>query len=108
MAENKEQIAFREFINGDLGLAKTYWIFLVLAYIIFNTLLFFVTQSGERFSIFLLLICWYIYEPIALIALARAIKKYQGKNIWKNLAIIALVLAWAGYVIGILNFLSVV
>ena len=106
MSETKEQTPFKKFINGDFGLAKTYWLFLFLAYIVFNIFLLLLSQTEDKFSIIFILLCWYIYEPIALIALFRAIKKYQGRNLWKNLAKIALVLAWAGYVIGILNFLS--
>jgi len=102
MSHNKKETNFEKFINGDFGLAVTYWVFLFGVNTVFKVLFTILNQSGEKFSIIFLIIIWFVYEPLALIATARATKKYQGKNVWKFLANIAVILAWIGYIFSIL------
>ena len=103
MAKSKEQASFEKFINGDFGLAKTFWIFLVLANILFKVFIFLIEKSIDSYSFTVLAIFWFIYQLLALIATTKAIEKYQGKKIWKIFAKIAVVLAWFGYLISILQ-----
>ena len=103
MDVDNKQTFFQKFINGDFGLAITYWVFLILANILFKIFLAAIGESIDSYTVMVFSGFWLVYQPIALIATSRAIKKYQGKKIWRALAIIAVVLAWAGYIMSILE-----
>ena len=92
---------FKQYINGDLGLAKTYWIFCVGANILFNLL--FKVVDNESF-IFVLVGVVLIYYTALVVALWRAADKYSGLKIWAFLArcvVWILVLSGAFLLVGL-------
>ena len=88
-----------KFLNGDFGLAKTYWLF----YFIPNGLLNFLTRKvpNEQFdwiyglySIFLI--------PVML-GIWRAADRYEGSKIWSFLAKFTVILGIIFFILGIIS-----
>ena len=103
IVEEEFKIFLKKFINGEFGLAKTYWIFLFSVNLLIRIFtLLAVYNLSVSLSIFLT-IFWFIYQPFALIATARAVKKYEGSKVWAILTKIIIVIAWMSYVLNILE-----
>ena len=96
MANNKG--FFKKLMDGDFGLAKTYWLYGFLVGVIFGV----VAQVAIYISpilyllVFLISIAYYI--PLA-IGIWRAANRYTGPKIWAILAKIAVIL-------GVLNIIA--
>lgn len=77
-------------IRGDLGLAKTYWLFGVLGNIFLSLPLPFIAEE----LIFVFSLPVLSYSVVLLIAVWRAANRYRGPKYWATLAKIATVLGW--------------
>lgn len=87
--ESTEKGFFWKLINGDLGLAKTYWIFGVLGGSVIST------ASGFIDSIAALVVYIAIhaaYNAVVMLGVWKAAKKYQGRKIWATLAQVMVIL----------------
>ena len=89
---------YAKLVDGDYGLAKTYWAFGVFVGISVNIIL--QLMEASNFLIFLYAV-YLAYEIPVLIGTWRAGEKYQGKSIWVVLTKITVVLGWFGWVVGV-------
>jgi hypothetical protein len=92
-------------IQGDYGLAKTYWLFGVLGNIVMSLPLPFIAEE----LILVLYLPLLSYSVVVLIAVWRAANRYQGPKYWSILAKIATVLGWiqvAGAGVALTELLS--
>jgi hypothetical protein len=84
---------FSKLASGDFGLAKTYWLYGVLAGLIVNA----VTRAIPSVGILaVVLAVTIVYQVLALLGIWRAADRYQGRKVWAILAKIATVLGWLG------------
>jgi len=83
---------FRKLSNGDFGLAKTYWLYNVLAIIVGNILM-------ELSAYVLMAII--AYSIPSLTGLWKAANKYRGSRIWSVLAKIITI-------IGIITIIAII
>jgi len=90
---------FKKLINGNFGLAKTYWIFNFGEYIVLKLSIEFFKSAS--FVIITILTIHFIYRPIILIGVYRAANKYTGRQIWAILAKISVYLGWVGYILAV-------
>lgn len=89
---------FGKLANGDFGLAKTYWIYGVLAGIVVNIVLSVVTSIG---ALVFLMLAYIAYEIPVLMGTWRAANKYPGLKIWAILAQVAVVLGAIMLAVGL-------
>ena len=92
---------FSKLINGDFGLAKTYWLYGVVVGIVINIAVNILPSLGV---LVLVLAATTVYQAVVLIGIWRAANRYQGRTLWAVLAKVATVLGWLGLLanIGIL------
>jgi hypothetical protein len=104
-SENKINSGFwTKLIQGHYGLAKTYWLFGVLAVVVFQIILTVATAAGGGFGIIVgLLLAFLAYSIVQVIGLWRASNLYEGRKLWAILAKVAVIL---GGVMLAMNFLS--
>lgn len=79
------QSGYKKFIQGEFGLAKTYWLFGVLVSAVVNVLanvIFPAVWSDVIFVVFAAYMC------ALLVAVFQAARKYQGSKIWSILAVL--------------------
>jgi len=78
-------------INGDYGLAKTYWLYGVLVGIGLNIIQRLVLASGADSIAVVIIITLALvaYSVVWLIGLWRASNRYEGSKVWSILAKIA-------------------
>lgn len=81
---------FKKFIQGDFGLAKTYWLLGVVPNFIVGIALRAVPSDALAYGIGTAFIC---YELALLIALWHAGRKYQGTRVWPVLAFFLVLIA---------------
>jgi hypothetical protein len=99
---------FSKLLDGDYGLAKTYWLFGVLVNVGFNILFKVVesTASYPRQALAQILILTSIsvaYGIVVIIGTWRASSKYQGPKFWAVLAKIMVVIGIVGLVVALLS-----
>jgi hypothetical protein len=82
---------FTKLINGDFGLAKTYWLFGVVVGVV-TQLIIIAVPSRPLFLI--LFFGFRIYEVPLLIGIWRASNKYIGNEFWSGISKFAVVVAW--------------
>jgi hypothetical protein len=87
----------KEFIKGDLGLAKTYWLFGVVGSLVISLISRLFISIGSEPIIFIIIIL--AYSAVLWIAIWNSATKYEGEKIWAILAKIVVVL-------GVLRTLS--
>ncbi|MDY6930114.1 MAG: hypothetical protein SWN10_23955 [Pseudomonadota bacterium] len=92
---------FSKLVNGDFGLAKTYWLYGFVVGIVINVLTRIVPSLGALAVILALAIP---YQVMVLLGVWRAADRYQGRKAWAILAKVAAVLGWLG-VLGSLGVL---
>lgn len=98
---------FSKLIDGDYGLAKTYWLFGVLANVGFN-ILFKVAESTASYprqalaQILILTSISVAYSVVVVIGTWRASGKYQGPKFWAILARIMIVIGIFGLIVTLL------
>ncbi len=94
---NKEDSGFfSKLLQGDYGLAKTYWIFGVLVNVFLN--LPFTIASGSE--LILLLVLYFPYQVTVLLGTWAAANRYQGARYWIFLAKLMTILSWAALLGG--------
>lgn len=98
---SSENGLFSKLINGDLGLAKTYWLYGVLVGLFVNLIAGAITSTS---FLIILVIIYTAYEIPVLIGIWRAAGKYQGLKVWAVLAKIAVIL---GAIMLTISFLAV-
>ncbi len=91
--------------NGDVGLAKIYWLWGVVAAFIWGVAFFVIKPVPGSTSVKLLVFLMAAYFVFVYVGIWRAAKKYQGKKIWATLAKFAVVI---GVLITVLPLLAVV
>lgn len=91
-------------VNGDFGLAKTYWLYGFVVGIVINVLTRIVPSLGALTVILALAIP---YQVMVLLGVWRAADKYQGRKAWAILAKIAAVLGWLGVLASIGVFIEI-
>jgi len=84
----------KDFINGDFGLAKTYWLFGVIGSLVMRFLIVFFAMNGM--NIVLLLIIAFGYFIVVWIAVWNSATKYTGSQLWSILAKISVVFGVLG------------
>ena len=95
---------FSKLIDGDYGLAKTYWLFGVLVNVGFN-ILFKVAESTASYprqalaQILILTSISVAYSVVVVIGTWRASGKYQGPKFWAILARIMVVIGIFGLIV---------
>lgn len=77
---------WKRIINGEWGLAKTFWIFGVVIFLLFVLM----WQASQEYSgeITLFYFLYALYSFFAAIAVGRAAYKYKGLILWKVLVLI--------------------
>lgn len=78
-------------IDGDCGLAKTYWLYGVVFSIPINLLMHFIIST---LWIFIILLVYSVYQFFLLIGIWRAASRYEGLALWSYLAYIMVIFAW--------------
>ena len=89
---HSDSSTFKLLVNGDLGLARTYWLYGVFVGLLFGVAANIFAQMGEVAASGLVAIFSLIYGAIVLCGVWRASKKYEGPGVWRVLAQIATVL----------------
>jgi tetrahydromethanopterin S-methyltransferase subunit G len=100
-SETQQRGFFSKLVNGDFGLAKTYWLYGFVVGLIINVLTRIIPSLGALAVILAVAIP---YQIMVLLGVWRAADKYQGRKAWAILAKIATVLGWLG-VLGSLGVL---
>lgn len=104
---------FKAMWRGDLGLAKTYWLWGVLVGGIGGNIalaalvLLYAVVGGKALALFgAAWIAWVVYAAINAVGIWRAATKHQGNPVWAFLAKLAVVLGIAYTTIHTLTVLG--
>jgi hypothetical protein len=81
---------YEKFINGEFGLAKTYWLFGVVPGFIAGIAV--RTVSSDTLA-YWIGAAFVIYQCVLLVALWNAGRKYQGSKVWPVLAFLVVMSA---------------
>lgn len=92
---------FRQLVNGDFGLAKTYWLYGVLVGVFANILSSVITSID---ALVIFMIIYTAYEIPVFIGIWSASDKYQGPSVWAVLSKIAVIL---GVIMLAINYLAI-
>ena len=76
----------KQLIDGDFGLAKTYWLYGVLGSIAMNLLLMFPILSGSLVLIVVAMLASIAYAIVVLTGIWNSASRYTGSKIWSVLA----------------------
>jgi len=98
------------FLEGNVRLLITFWIFLIGGHLFFETLIYNFKNDGIEKNlvlIFLALFCSFIYDFVIIIATWNSSTKYKGKKIWEILAKIVVVIKAILLVISILWLINI-
>jgi len=82
------------FIAGNLGLAKTYWIFGVISSVILRFIMTFIIMSG--INPIIAIVMGFAYSIIVWIAIWNSATNYDGLKLWAILAKISVVFGILG------------
>jgi len=77
------------FIGGNLGLAKTYWLFGVLGTLIMKLILTLLVLSGVNPTLSIIIAI--AYSAVVWIAVWNSASQYQGLKLWAILAKVSVV-----------------
>lgn len=78
-------------IDGDYGLAKTYWLYGVVFSIPINMLMNYISSI---IWIFIILLVFSVYQFFLLIGIWRAASRYEGLALWSYLAYMMVIFSW--------------
>ena len=95
MSDNQEinkKGFLKRLMDGDFGLAKTYWLYGVLVNIVISLMFEIPVISESLGLILILLLATIIYTISLMIGIWKAANRYTGKKVWAFLAKIAVVL----------------
>ena len=95
-------------VNGDLGLARTYWLYGVVVNLLLGLAITAFSETGQQAGFFLLSVLSLIYGSFVLVGIWRASNKYEGPKFWSVLAKIATLLGWMQITAGAITLGSVV
>lgn len=98
--------SFRALLNGDLGLARTYWLYGILVGTLFGLAIRIFIAAGELAASGIVTFISLSYSAVVLIGIWRASEKYSGPKVWSTLAKVATVLGWLQIVIAIFAILA--
>ena len=91
---------FIDLQNGDVGLAKTFWLFVVLSNAIMTipvVILRDIAMKTGSITLFFYMLCvCAAWKSFTLISGWKASSKYTGKYVWVVLARVALIIFWVG------------
>ena len=76
----------KQLIDGDFGLAKTYWLYLILGGMAINLLLFFPMSSSSLGLIVVSMLAAIVYAIVVLTGVWNSASRYIGSKIWSVLA----------------------
>ena len=84
----------RQLVNGDLGLARTYWLYgiLILNLVFLVPVLLF--QEGRVVASQISALACFAFSGAILLGIWRAATKYEGPKVWSIMAQLATVLGW--------------
>ncbi len=102
----EEVSALSQFLRGDPGLPRMFWIFGVLVSLVSTVALVIAVDAGATPIALGIVILDSIYRPLLLIGIWRAAKVYSGLQAWATLARVLVVFGWIGYVGGVFGFLG--
>ncbi len=94
-------------IDGDYGLAKTFWVYGFLTKWVLNFILQLIARSSGSMgfiSIGVFLIT--TYEILLLFGIWNSAKKYNGPSMWAIIAKILVILGLLTLIFGIMSFIS--
>lgn len=94
---------FGKLVNGEFGLAKTYWLYGVLVGIVVNIVSRGITSTG---ALMFLIVAYTAYEVPVLIGTWRAASMYKGPSVWAILAKIAIILGALMLAVSLLGVLA--
>ena len=109
--KDTEKGFFRKLLDGEFGLAKTYWLFVLIPGSIINLIANIVETTSNHESIpeWFLLISFFSYMAywvVVAIGCWRAASKYQGPAIWPVLAKISISIGWIFLIISLIIYVS--
>jgi len=96
----------KKLIDGDFGLAKTYWLFGVVGGIALNLLMMLVILTGSVVLIVTAMLLSFAFATAIFIAIWNSATKYSGSKFWSVLAKIIVVLNVVGLVLTVINAFS--
>ena len=76
----------KQLIDGDFGLAKTYWLYFILGGMAINLLLFFPMSSSSLGLIVVYMLAAIAYDIVVLTGIWNSASRYTGSKIWSALA----------------------
>ena len=76
----------KQLIDGDFGLAKTYWLYFILGGMAINLLLFFPMSSSSFGLIVVSMLAAIVYVIVVLTGVWNSASRYTGSKIWSVLA----------------------
>lgn len=95
---------FKKLLNGEFGLAKTFWLFWLLVGIVWGVVLAIVEGVFPLPLLWLYTVSYLVYlvyQVLVMIGLWRAANKYKGWKVWAVLAQIVAVLIGISVVLTI-------
>lgn len=95
----------RKLVDGDFGLAKTYWVYGVLVGFLFNPVYAVIENLIEGTDVQVaafgfVVTVQIIYSVLLLIGLWRAAKRYQGRAVWARLVQLLVIVSTAVLAVG--------
>jgi len=91
-------------VRGELGLARTYWVFAIAVNLVAGTLLMIAAGADPLFG--LLGFPLMAYQVLVLIGLWRASETYRGSQVWSALAKVSVIFGWLKLLADLGNVLS--
>ena len=101
-SENNNPSFLIKLAHGDFGLAKTFWIFVILTNFVFGIISQLIPIMAILFFLFFLII---IYQCALLSGIWNAARKYNGNKFWVILAKFYVAVGWILQVVAILILL---
>jgi len=90
ISSNTSEVTAKGFIkrlmDGDFGLAKTYWLYFVVGGMAINLLLFFPMLSSSFGLIVVSMLAAIAYDIVVLTGVWNSASRYTGSKIWSVLA----------------------
>jgi hypothetical protein len=91
MDNNQNQNFFIKLLSGNLGLAKTYWIYGVVVHFIFMVIV--SSAEGEKLK-GVIAVIFVTYMIVWLVGFFNATMKYEGLFIWWILSMVIIMPIW--------------
>jgi len=93
--------------RGEVGLAKTFWLYFVLVFLVSYAIQpIFVFAGAAAWIGFVIAIASVVYLPLILIGVWRSARRYRGKRIWSVLARIVAVCYLGAFILVLIPILA--